>query len=370
MKKILVLNYEFPPLGGGASPVSFEMAKRLSDEGFLVDVITMGYKGLPEKEIINPRFTIHRVKSFRRKKEICQPWEQATYLISAYLKAKALLKENEYSLCHAHFLIPTGLLALRLKKQFGLPYIITSHGSDVPGFNSDRFKFLHSFTGPLLRAVAFGADKIIAPSNYLKELILKNISPALANKVEMIPNGIDESHFTPIPKKKIILGTGRLLRRKGFQNLLKACSDKDIGYEIHLGGDGPMMSEIKKIQATSKTKIVLHGWMNNRSPEYKELLESASIYVLPSERENASVSLLEAMSAGCAVVTSNSSGCVETVGGAGVLVQAGDVEDLRSKLYNLASDEIRISNLQTKARTRIVNEFSWNKVFADYLKYF
>ena len=45
MKKILVLNYEFPPLGGGASPVSFEIAKRLSETGeFDVDAITMGYK--------------------------------------------------------------------------------------------------------------------------------------------------------------------------------------------------------------------------------------------------------------------------------------------------------------------------------------
>lgn len=42
---ILMLNYEFPPLGGGASPVSYEIAKGYARLGHSVDVVTMGYKG-------------------------------------------------------------------------------------------------------------------------------------------------------------------------------------------------------------------------------------------------------------------------------------------------------------------------------------
>lgn len=43
MKRILVLNYEFPPLGGGASPVSYELVKGLSETGeYDIDVVTMG----------------------------------------------------------------------------------------------------------------------------------------------------------------------------------------------------------------------------------------------------------------------------------------------------------------------------------------
>ena len=54
MKKILLLNYEFPPLGGGASPVSYEIAKKLSESGeFDIDVVTMGYKGLDSYEEVN-----------------------------------------------------------------------------------------------------------------------------------------------------------------------------------------------------------------------------------------------------------------------------------------------------------------------------
>ena len=45
-----MLNYEFPPLGGGASPVSYEIAKGYIKLGHSVDVVTMGFKGLPKFE--------------------------------------------------------------------------------------------------------------------------------------------------------------------------------------------------------------------------------------------------------------------------------------------------------------------------------
>ena len=236
MKKVLVLNYEFPPLGGGASPVSYEIAERLSKipplslrapreaipcqtviqstAAFDIDVVTMGYKGLPKFEEVNKNFRIHRVKCLRSKKEICHPWEQLTYLFFGYFKCCELLKKSKFDICHCHFIIPTGVLAQKLKKKFGLEYIITAHGSDVPGFNTDRFKLLHKFTGPLLRRIVTDTRRIISPSFYLKDLILKNISTATEDKVVVIPNGIDTEKIKPQEKKKWIFSSGRLLPRK------------------------------------------------------------------------------------------------------------------------------------------------------------
>ena len=143
MKRVLVLNYEFPPLGGGASPVSYEIADGLSKivipaeagiqstAAFDIDVVTMGYKGLPKYEEVNKNFRIHRVKCLRSKKELCHPREQLTYLFFGYFKCKELLKKNKFDICHCHFIIPTGVLAMKLKKKFGLEYIITSHSSNV-----------------------------------------------------------------------------------------------------------------------------------------------------------------------------------------------------------------------------------------------
>lgn len=44
--------------------------------------------------------------------------------------------------------------------------------------------------------------------------------------------------------------------------------DKEIGYEIHICGNGPMMEKLKYLQKNSKTKVVLHGWLDNKSLEY------------------------------------------------------------------------------------------------------
>jgi glycosyltransferase involved in cell wall biosynthesis len=368
-KRILMLNYEFPPLGGGASPVSYGIAERLSKTGdFDIEVVTMGYKDLPKHEEVNRNFRINRVKCLRSKKEICHPWEQATYLISAWFKCKELLKKNKYDICHCHFIIPTGVLALRLKKKFNLPYIITSHGSDVLGYNA-RFKLLYPFLVKIWKNILDNANKIISPSNFLKSEILKVYSNFNDKKIEVIPNGFDTNKFKPQEKKKYIFSSGRLLVNKGFQYLIKAVSDNNIGYEVHIAGDGPMMVELRRLAEKSKTKIIFHGWLDNNGKEYKDLLEQSAIYVLASEKENASIALLEAMSAGCAVITTNVSGCPETVGNSGLLINPKDYEDLKLKLDSLINDQNKLIQLQKLAVERVKNTYDWRIVLKEYKNY-
>jgi glycosyltransferase involved in cell wall biosynthesis len=368
MKKILILNYEFPPLGGGASPVSYEIAERMSKtDNFDIDVVTMSYKNLPRYQEINKNFRIHRVKCLRSKKEMCHPWEQATYLISGWFKCKELLRKNKYDICHCHFIIPTGVLALRLKKRFNLPYIITSHGSDVLGYNN-RFKLIYPFLVKKWKNILDNANKIISPSNFLKTEILNVYSDFDSNKIRVISNGIDINKFVPQKKKKYIFSSGRLLVNKGFQYLIRAVSEKDIGYEVHIAGDGPMMEQLKNLAKKSKTKIVFHGWLDNNGEEYKNLLERSAIYVLASEKENASVSLLEAMSAGCAVITTNISGCPETVGDSGLIFEAKNHIQLKEEIDYLISNESIINNLGEKSRQRVLNYFNWDNVIKEYLK--
>jgi glycosyltransferase involved in cell wall biosynthesis len=368
MKRVLVLNYEFPPLGGGASPVSYEIAKRLSETGdFNIDVVTMGYKDLPKYEEVNKNFRIHRVKSWRSKKEICHPWEQLTYLFSGWFKCKELLRKNTYNICHTHFIIPTGILALKLKKKFNLPYIITSHGSDVLGYNK-RFKFLYPFLVGMWKKILDNANKIISPSNFLKSEILKVYSEFGDSKIEVIPNGFDTEKFKPQEKKKYIFSSGRLLVNKGFQYLIQAVSDQDIGYEVHIAGDGPMMVDLRKLAEKSRTKIVFHGWINNNEEEYKNILEQSAIFVLVSEKENASIALLEAMSAGCAIITTNISGCSETLGDSGILVNYKDVDGLTKKLHSIINNQNELFKLQTLAIKRVNNFYNWSLVLKEYFK--
>ncbi len=368
MKRILVLNYEFPPLGRGASPVSYELAERLSLTGdFDIDVVTMGFKGLPKYEEVNPHFRIHRVPCLRSKKGICHPWEQATYLVTGYLKAADLIRKQKYDLCHCHFIIPVGDIALRLKKRFGLRYIITSHGSDVLGYNA-RFKTLYPLLVGRWKKILDNADRIISPSNFLKGEILKVYPSFDPDKIVVIPNGFDTSKFTSQPKKNWIFSSGALLPNKGFQHLIKAVSDDDLGWEVHIAGEGPMMGELKVLADKSKTKIVFHGWLDNKGREYKDLLEQSAIYVLASEKENASIALLEAMSAGCAVITTNVSGCPETVGDAGALVRFGDIFELKMNICEFIQNDDVLRGFQRNSMERVRSVYGWSEILKKYIE--
>lgn len=345
----------------------YEITRRLVErEGFLADIVTMGYKGLPAYEEVIPGLRVYRVKCWRSKKEICQPHELLSYIVPAFLKSRQLLRQHHYDVCHTHFLIPTGIVAWILKKLYRLDYVVTSHGSDIPGYNEDRFTFLHRFTRPLLKKLAHGARNLVVPSKYLASLIKTTVDAELESKIVHIPNGIDINRFVPRTKRNIILSTGRLLPRKGFQYLIQAVSDRDLRYALHICGDGPMMPELRELAAQSKTRVVFHGWLDNTSDEYKDLLESAAIYCLVSSRENASIALLEAMSSGCAVITSNVSGCPETIGDAGIIVEPGNTAQIREALELLIGNEGKTVSLGHLARQRVMDEFDWDKNVSKY----
>lgn len=361
--RILVLNYEYPPLGGGAAPVCKHLSRHFAQAGHQVDVVTMAYRGLPSEEV-QDGVRITRVPALRKRVETCETPEMLSYVVSAFPRVTARLMQRHYDVIHCHFIIPTGLLAWSATRLSRTPYVITAHGSDVPGFNPERFTKEHHITGPLLRTIARGAAKVVAPSNYLRQLIHASIATA---DLETIPNGIEVESLGSGPKKKRLLMTGRLLGRKGFQHVLQALEGVETDFEIHIAGDGPLRAELEAMAAKIPAKVVFHGWLENGSPEIRALYESAAIFCLPSQRENASIALLEGMLSGAAVITSNDTGCAETIGDAGLTVAHGDVPALRQALVSLMDSESLCAENGAKARQRVLDCFSWDRISARYL---
>ena len=136
---ILCMTYEYPPVGGGGANVAHPLAATLVSRGHTVDVVTSGMRDLPARETMDG-VNVHRVRCVRRHRHFTTTAELMTYVWPAYRKALELTKAKQFDLNHTHFAIPTGLASWLLYKKTGLPYVTTIHGSDVPGYNPDRFQ--------------------------------------------------------------------------------------------------------------------------------------------------------------------------------------------------------------------------------------
>ncbi len=363
--RILVLSIEYPPVGGGASPQSHEINKCYLKRGHEVTVVTMHTGDLPLYEV-HDGVEIIRVKCFRKDIHMSHLWEHIAFIYAGKHALKKLFAEKKFDVCHTHFILPTGILSRWVKKKYGIPYIISSHGSDVPGYNPDRFRFIHKLSPRVIRSIIHHSAYIVFPSKFLRSLLQKKFT-SFDDKLIYLPSGIDTTYFTPAAKKPILVSTGRLLPRKGFQYLIEVVARKQYPIEVHICGDGPYMAELKTKAEGSRTPVIFHGWIDNAGETYKSLLAEASIYSLISAKENASTSLLEAMSSGCAVITSNVSGCPESVGDAGICLPPGDVSALEEQLDKLIEDEAYRLQLMEAARTRAVTVFSWVSIVDRYL---
>lgn len=365
--KILVLNIEYPPTGGGASPFCKDISELYIKNGNEVDVITMHHSSLPQYEMING-VNVYRVFSKRKLLNMSSVVEHIIFIYSAMKLLNKLVTKNQktYDVCHCHFLIPTGILAIWAKAKYNLPYIVTIHGSDVPGYNPDRFQFIHRFTKPILNKIIRSSIGVISPSNYLKDLLKSNIPLSLHDKLTVIPYCY-HPHESEYKKEKIILSSGRLLRRKGFHTLINAVSHMDTGYTVHILGDGPMMQELRETAQRSKTEVVLHGWVNNQSPIYHDLLSKAEIFCLVSSHENSSLSLMEAMDYQCAIITSDQSGAFEMIKDVGVCIAYDDVNALTKTINDLTTNPSKCKHLGIKAKQKLIEKYHPDTVCQSYL---
>jgi glycosyltransferase involved in cell wall biosynthesis len=362
-KKILSISYEYPPIGGGGAKVARDLANKLRSSGFDIDFITMGFKGLKWREH-SSHMTIYRVFCWRANTSVCRAVEMIPYLVTAFITALRLTKKNDYLVNQSHFIFPDGLICLLIKKFTGLSYVITAHGSDVPGYNPDRFKRMHVFLQPVWKAIVRHADAIICPSKSIQSLVLNNYPDI---KTIIIPNGIDPERFSAnLPKARRVLIVTRMFERKGVQYLIEALKTIDTDFEFHIVGDGPYLDTLKNRAKDIPLDITFHGYLANDGEKLKQLYESSRIFVFTSSIENFPIVLLEAMTAGLAIISTEGSGCAEVVGEAGILVPACDAQSIKENLIKLIEDQALCHSLGQAARQRVEKCFSWDAVAGQY----
>ncbi len=361
--RILMTCYEFPPFGGGAGQMVHGLARRLVESGDEVDVLTMGSRDLPEHELVDG-IAVTRVPVNRRSRSACTLTEAARYLVHAMVGIKALARKRRYDLVHSHFVFPDGLLAMRVAGALDIPYVVTAHGSDVPGHNPHRLQALHAVLAPIWRRVTTRATAVVCPSMVLAEKVTRANSRA---NVIVIPNAFNAQRFQPdLPRRPRLLTVTRMIKLKGLEYFLQALHALGDTRDVVLVGDGPDAPELKRLAKEFGLHTQFTGWLENRSSQLKELYETSEIFVFPSEAENCPIVLLEAMAAGLPIITTYDRGCEGVVGDAAVLVPPRDASAIADAITRLSSDEDLRRRLSDAGRRRVIEHFGWDALVRRY----
>jgi glycosyltransferase involved in cell wall biosynthesis len=372
--RIIVLSRELPPVGGGAGNFAINICRGLATEGHSVTVVTMHIAGLAKIESLPEGVKIYRLGVFRRDRSNCGIAQMVLYILRAIIHL-AGKKTKGVDFIYAQSIVPEGFIAWLISKTKGIPYFITAHGSDVPGYNTENFQIIHRLISPLWKNILRNAVAISTPSLYLKKLIQMNYEHA---KMEVIPYGYDTERYSFIPeKKKIILIVSRLEPRKNYTLFFEAINEIEtkspsllVGFKIFIVGDGTEKSRLMELSTELKTSVRFLGWIPNESKEMKTLFEEASIFVYPSKRENFPVALLEAMSAGLAIITTKGSGCQEVVGDCAKLVWPDSVDDMSNAIRRLLESPDEVKRLQGIAARSVREKYSWSRVLERYIAFF
>jgi glycosyltransferase involved in cell wall biosynthesis len=361
---ILMLSIEYPPVGGGASPVTRGLARALVQRGHRVDVVTMAHGPLPADET-DEGVRVLRVSSFRARLERSRVHELAAYTISARSRSRALAAECRYDACHAHFVLPTGWVPFALRRRRGFPpYVITAHGSDVPGHNPHRFTLLHRFTPLIIRPILRHAAGLIVPSEALERLVRNRFDDVLP-PLTRIPNAVDADRFTKRTKEPRVLVATRLNQGKGVHNVIEAlAATTEQQHELDIAGEGPLRTALERLARARQVPARFHGWLARSRLD--TMFERSRIFVLASAAENFPVSLLEAMAARCAIVATRVGGVPEMVGDTALLVEPDDVRGLTEALRTLMQNPSLAADLGERAARRVRARYAWSGIVTEH----
>jgi glycosyltransferase involved in cell wall biosynthesis len=246
--RLLMLNNEFPPLGGGTGTVNQAVLEHFSAVADLqIDLVTSSLGRSFEHESFADRINIHKVPVRNRNIHHSSNRELIEYAARGLRLALGLQRKQSYDLCFAWSAVPAGAIALALRRLKGLRYIVRVCGPDIPGFER-RYRAIHSLISPLIRQVWRSADRIVAKSDHEVELI-----HAVDPRIEclLIPNGVDTNRFKPgkpVPDDGPLklLCVGRLIERKGQHHLIEAVkklADRGIDVGLDLVGTGDARAE-------------------------------------------------------------------------------------------------------------------------------
>ncbi len=399
--RIAMLSYHTCPLAtlggkdtGGMNVYVREIARQLGEMGIHVDVFTRSQdEHVPH--VLHDLGYGNRIVHMRAGPEHPLPKKELAAFLPQFVQGIAEFTQTKglaYDLIHSHYWM-SGLAAIELKKQWGLPIIHMFHTLGLMknrvAQSPEEIEGEYRIDGE--RQVLLSADKIVAATQaeYAQLLWLYQ---ADENKITVIPPGVDVRRFYPIPADearefigvppcgRMLLFVGRIEPLKGLDVLIEAFrimhqNDRSREYPFCLaviGGeaeDKPETDEnleLSRIKALTE-KAGLHDFVTFLGRKSQDSLpyyySAAEAVVVPSQYESFGMVALEAMACGTPVVASQVGGLAYLVqdGVTGFTVPVDEPVELARKLTSLLVDADLRSRLGRQAE-QVAQDYAWEKI--------
>jgi glycosyltransferase involved in cell wall biosynthesis len=392
--RILVTTSTFPSFVPGhvTPPFVYELARRLADDSDLeIFVSTPDIREAKPFEV-RDGLAIHRFRygftalcdgailpNIKRNRWLVL--QVPFFLLFAFVGLVRTVRRMRIDVVHAHWIIPQGLIAVMAKlilRRRGLAIVCTSHGADIYGLKA---------LAPLKRWILAHCDGVTVVSSGMKTE-LERIGARTRRAIQVIPMGVDSSRFTPdyadpaVRRRygiegPFILFVGRLAEKKGVKFLLEAMPRVLAEFpavRVLIVGSGPEEPALKrqaKDLGLEGVAIFAGAVANDELPAY---YASADVFVGPSivasdgDREGMPVSFMEAMSAGCAVISTDLEGIDDLIrdGVSGFLVRQRSADDIADRLMQVLSAPESLAEMKRKARQVVTERFDWRVITTKY----
>jgi len=349
--RILLVNYEYPPLGGGGGIAMMEFAQQLARR-HEVHVLTSGVGGQPEIEKhASLDLTVHRARVLGRSDRATASMpSMAAFLPAGIRKGNQLLNSMRFDVVNTWFAIPSGIVGVRIAAKHKVPHVLTIIGGDI--YDPSKWYSPHHFwpAGRGVRYVLRHSDSFLAISSDIVSRARQHFQ--LEEPVEVIPLGITEPDVEPATReslglsdnKKYLVAVGRLVRRKDYPTLIRAFSDlgrDDV--DLIILGDGPEKDNLASIADSHGVgdQVHLEGFVSDER-KY-QVLANSDIFTLVSLHEGFGIVYLEAMYFGLPIIAADEGGQVDILSNkeTGALLPIGDSKRLTECLSELLDNDDR-----------------------------
>ena len=371
---------------GGQNVYVLHVAAALARQGHQVDVLTRrDQRSLPTAVDMRPGVRVLHIDAGPPE---FVPKEQLLPFMKAFgtETLKLMRRSLPYDVVHANFFM-SGVVGLRLQRQLDLPLVQTFHAlgavrrlhqQSADGFPAERIV--------LERRIATEADCIVAECPQDAEDLVRHCG-APAHRIAQVPCGVDLDEFGPGDRldarrrlhlaedEFIVLQLGRLVPRKGVDNVIRAVGRMSAGRPWRLlvvGGesvqpDERRTPEIARLRAVAREagvadRVCFVGRRDRH--ELKDYYQAADVFVTTPWYEPFGITPLESMACGTPVIGAAVGGIQHTVvdGVTGFLVPPNDPDALARRLDELCATPALARLMGRAGRNRVCHEFTWDGV--------